>query len=84
MVCSDYGQSQQIKQQNDVMLYLYLTLNTFSRLIFYLFTKTLHTLELERKIYKNEMIAAKDKGVIHASRSRTSRLQVRLRETSNL
>ena len=63
------------------MLYLYLTLNTFSRLIFYLFTKTLYTLELERKIYKNEMIAAKDKGVIHASGQTTGNFQPVKRES---
>ena len=45
--------------------------------------KSLFTLGLERKIYKNEMIIAEDKGVIHASRSRTSRHQARLRKTSN-
>ena len=39
-----------------------------------LIIKTLFTLGLECEIYKNEMITAKDKRVIHASRSRTSRL----------
>ena len=48
-----------------------------------LFIKFLFNLRLERKIYKNEMITAKDKKVIHTSRPRTSRLQASLRETSN-
>ena len=48
-----------------------------------LFIKFLFNLRLERKIYKNEMITAKDKRVLHASRWRTSRLQARLWETSN-
>ena len=55
-------------------------------LLFFYFViiKTLFTLGLERNIYKNEIITAKDKRIIHASCSRTSRLQARLRETSNL
>ena len=52
-------------------------------IIIIIIIKTLFTLWLERKIYKNEIITAKDKRVIHASRSRTSHLQARLRETSN-
>ena len=46
--------------------------------------KTLFTFGLKRKIHKNEMITAKDKREFHASHSSTSRLQARLRETSNL
>ena len=45
--------------------------------------KTLFTLGLERKIYRNEMITGKDKKVTQASHSRASGLQARLRETSN-
>ena len=52
-------------------------------LLYAVIIKILFTLGLERKIYKNETITAKDKRVIHASRSKTSRLQARLRETSN-
>ena len=58
--------------------YFVKAINYFVKII-----KTLFTLGLEHKIYKNGMIAAKDKKVIHASRSRTPRLQGRLRETSN-
>ena len=36
--------------------------------------KTLFTLGLERKIYKNEIITAKGKRVIHSSHPKTSRL----------
>ena len=43
----------------------------------------LSTLGLERKIYRNKMITAKDKKVTHSSHLRASRLQARLRETSN-
>ena len=52
-------------------------------IIIIIFIKTLFTFGLEHKVYKNEMITAKDKKVVHASHSRTSRLQARLRETSN-
>lgn len=45
--------------------------------------KTLFILGLERKNYKNKMITAKVKRVIHASRLRTPRLQARLLEASN-
>ena len=45
--------------------------------------KTLFTLGLERKIYRNEMITAKDKKVTHASHWMASGLQARLRETSS-
>ena len=45
--------------------------------------RTLFTLGLERKIYRNEMITGKDKKVTQASHSRASGLQARLRETSN-
>ena len=45
--------------------------------------ENLFTLGLERKIYRNEMITAKDKKVTHASHSMVSGLQARLRETSN-
>ena len=40
------------------------------RVFIIIFIKTLFTLGLERKIYKNEMITAKDKRVIHTSLSR--------------
>ena len=56
--------------------------NFFASIII-IIIKTLFTLGLERKIYRNEMITAKDKKVTHASHSRASRLQARLRETSN-
>ena len=56
--------------------------NFFASIII-IIIKTLFTLGLERKIYKNEMITAKDKKVTHASHSRASRVQARLRETSN-
>ena len=46
--------------------------------------ETLFILGLEHKIYKNEMIIAKDKRVIHASNPRTSHLQARLWETSHV
>ena len=52
-------------------------------IIIIIIIKTLLTLGLERKIYKNEIITAKDKRVIQASRSRTSHLQAILWETSN-
>ena len=45
--------------------------------------KTLFTLGLERKIYRNEMITGKDKKVTQASHSRASGLQARLLETSS-
>ena len=45
--------------------------------------KTLFTLGLEHKTYRNEMITAKYKKVTHASHSSASGLQARLRETSN-
>ena len=51
--------------------------------IIIIFIKTLFTLGLERKIYKNEIITAKDKRVIHASRLRGSHLQAILQENSN-
>ena len=51
--------------------------------IIIIIVKTLFILGLERKIYNNEIITAKDKRVIHATRSKTSNLQARLRETSN-
>ena len=59
------------------------TVRVLSNLPVIIIIKTLFTLGLERKIYKNEMITAKDKRVIHSSRSRTSHLQAILRETSN-
>ena len=46
--------------------------------------ENLFTLGLERKIYRKEMITAKDKKVTHVSHSMVSGLQARLRETSNL
>ena len=52
-------------------------------LLYAVIIKILFTLGLERKIYKNETITAKDKRVIHASRSRTSHLQAILQENSN-
>ena len=52
-------------------------------IIIIIFIKTLFTLGLERKIYKNEIITAKDKRVIHASRSRGSLLQAIPQENSN-
>ena len=45
--------------------------------------KTLFTLGLERKIYRNEMITGKDKKVTQASHLRASGLQARLLETSS-
>ena len=57
--------------------------NFFASIII-IIIKTLFTLGLERKIYRNEMITAKDKKVTHASHSRASRLQARLRGTSNM
>ena len=45
--------------------------------------KTLFTLGLKRKIYRNEMITGKDKKVTQASHSRASGLQARLLETSS-
>ena len=55
------------------------------RLFFFIIIifKTLLTLGLERKIYKYEIVTAKDKRVIDDSPSRTSRLLARLRETYN-
>ena len=53
------------------------------RYCFVIIIKTLFTLGLERKIYRNEMITGKDKKVIQASNSTASGLQARLRETSN-
>ena len=52
-------------------------------IIIIIIIKTLFTLGLERKIYTNEIIKAKDKRVIHTYRSRTSHLQTILRETSD-
>ena len=56
---------------------------SFIIIIIIIIIETLFTLGLERKIYRNEMITAKDKKVTHVSHSRASRLQARLRETSN-
>ena len=55
----------------------------FIIIIVIIIMKTLFTLGLEREIYRNEMITAKDEKVTHAFHSRTPRLQARLRETSN-
>ena len=52
-------------------------------IIIIIIIKTLFTFELECKIYRNEMITAKDKKVTHASQLRASGLQARLWETSH-
>ena len=67
---------------HDILERSYSSAMFLERPSFIIIIKTLFILRLERKIYKNEIITAKDKKVIHASCSRTSRLQVRLRETS--
>ena len=67
-----------IEYHNERILWLFI--------IIIIFIKTSFTLGLERKIYNNEIITAKDKRVIHASRSRGSHLQAgkeKLQENSN-
>ena len=72
-------------QYSKILRKIFLSSSAIILLFFYfVIIKTLFTLGLERNIYKNEIITAKDKRIIHASCSRTSHLQARLRETSNL
>ena len=52
-------------------------------IIIIIIIKTLFTLGLEHKIYRNEMITGRGKKVTQASHSRASGLQARLLETSS-